>query len=105
MNFQREMRTDRQLWLICGAVMFVLLGFVNPLTLKGGESSAFWASLVAGLSGKPVAGGVWGFVAMLLCYAAILALIASVLGWVAQGAIVAARMDRKSTEQKPGPSN
>ena len=86
-RWQREYRTDRQLWLVCGLVAFVVLGAVVPVSYGKHEEGAIWevvwflirhadnpyAWLAVGL-----ALGFWGL---------LLTGVAAAWGWVAQAVV------------------
>jgi hypothetical protein len=97
-------RTDRRLWAAVAACLFVALEFVDPLAgawWKGDAS--FWHEVGALVRGE-YASGLSGALPLLLPYAALLAVPALLLGWLAQAAVVILRARRRVTAPPSAPA-
>jgi hypothetical protein len=87
MNLRREMRTDRRLWVVFGAVAFVLLGFVDPLGGRAYRDLSYWAQVSSAVREMEPQDAV----AKVAACTVSVTICAAVIGWLAQAVVVVVR--------------
>ncbi len=89
--------TDKRLWLIAASVLFVALGFVDPVAGVAKGDNSLWAHVARFVTGDYFC-STPEIVIPILLRSALQAIPAAVLGWVAQAVVVIVRSRGRATK-------